>query len=154
MQVHVPAALGLQPHRHSGEPHQPGDVGGPAHAALLQLHLRHCRGQGQDARRRLDLARWDIFYFSLHTSSLPVPFTGGLLLLLQAYWCCARAHPRPFTTFGKPIPRTGRHRELNSEPHDLQTSALPTELTGRNLRGIWSFKENRSGMAGGITINE
>ena len=39
--------------------------------------------------------------------------------------------PRPFTLVGEPIPRTGRHWELNPGPLDLQTNALPTELTGR-----------------------
>ena len=41
--------------------------------------------------------------------------------------------PRPCTTVGEPIPRTGRHWELNPGPPDLQTSALPTELTGRRF---------------------
>ena len=31
----------------------------------------------------------------------------------------------------EPIRKTGRYRDLNPGPPDLQVSALPTELTGR-----------------------
>ena len=57
---------------------------------------------------------------------------GGLLLPTGA---ARELTPLPFTTSGEPIPGTRRHRELNPGPPDLQTSALPTELTGR-LRGF------------------
>ena len=72
-------------------------------------------------------------YFSPSTRVHVVPFTGGLLLLLKATGAAREPTPRPFTTVGEPIPRTGRHWELNPVPLDLQTNALPTELTGRNF---------------------
>ena len=70
-------------------------------------------------------------YFSPSTRVHVVPFTGGLLLLLKATGAAREPTPRPFTTVGEPIPRTGRHWVLNPVPLDLQTNALPTELTGR-----------------------
>ena len=70
-------------------------------------------------------------YFSPSTRVHVVPFTGGLLLLLKATGAAREPTPRPFTTVGEPIPRTGRRRELNPGPLDLQTNAPPTELTGR-----------------------
>ena len=72
-----------------------------------------------------------IFYFSPSTRVHVVPFTGGLLLLLKATGAAREPTPRPFTTVEEPIPRTGRHWDLNPVPLDLQTNALPTELTGR-----------------------
>ena len=62
-------------------------------------------------------------------------FMGGLMLLIKATGAAREPTPHPFTTVGEPIPRTGRHRELNPGPLDLQTNALPTELTGR-FRGV------------------
>ena len=70
-------------------------------------------------------------YFSPSTRVHVVPFTGGLLLLLKATGAAREPTPRPFTTVEEPIPRTGRHWDLNPIPLDLQTNALPTELTGR-----------------------
>ena len=72
-----------------------------------------------------------IYLFLPSTRVHVVPFTGGLLLLLKATGAAREPTPRPFTTVGEPIPRTGRHWELNPVPLDLQTNALPTELTGR-----------------------
>ena len=72
-----------------------------------------------------------LIYFFPSTRVHVVPFTGGLLLLLKATGAAREPTPRPFTTVGEPIPRTGRHWELNPVPLDLQTNALPTELTGR-----------------------
>ena len=80
-----------------------------------------------DARYQIKVC----FYFSPSTRVHVVPFTGGLLLLLKATGAAREPNPRPFTTVGEPIPRTGRHWELNPVPLDLQTNALPTELTGR-----------------------
>ena len=34
-------------------------------------------------------------FLPLHTGSLPIPFTRGLLLFLQGYRCCVGAHPTP-----------------------------------------------------------
>ena len=77
------------------------------------------------------------YYFSPSTRVHVVPFTGGLLLLRKATGAAREPTPRPFTTVGEPIPRTGRHWELNPVPLDLQTNALPTELTGRWLTCNW-----------------
>ena len=81
--------------------------------------------------KRLHCFFFLFFYFSPSTRVHVVPFTGGLLLLLKATGAAREPTPRPFTTVGEPIPRTGRHWELNLVPLDLQTNALPTELTGR-----------------------
>ena len=72
-------------------------------------------------------------YLSPSTRVHVVPFTGGLLLLPKATGAAREPTPRPVTTVGEPVPRTGRRRELNPGPLDLQTNALPTELTGRLL---------------------
>ena len=78
-------------------------------------------------------------YFYPSTRDHVFPFTGkhdnsspALLLLLKATGAAREPTPRPFTTVGEPIPRTGKHRELNPGPPDLHTSALPSELTDRN----------------------
>ena len=78
-------------------------------------------------------------YFSPSTRVHVVPFTGGLLLLLKATGAAREPTPRPVTTVGEPIPRTGRRRELNPGPLDPQTNALPTELTGRLYRRFEQF---------------
>ena len=79
-------------------------------------------------------------YFSPSSRDHVFPCTGGLLLLLKATGAAREPTPRPFTTAGEPIPRTGRHRELNPGPLDLQTNALQTELTGRpELAWGWRF---------------
>ena len=83
-------------------------------------------------------------YFSPSTRVHVIPFTGGLLLLLKATGAAREPTPRPFTTVGEPIPRTGRHWELNPVPLDLQTSALPTELTGRLCPIIASLNNTKN----------
>ena len=49
----------------------------------------------------------------------------------QATGAARELTQRRITTSGEPIPRTGRYRDLNPGPPDLQTSALPNELTVR-----------------------
>ena len=73
-------------------------------------------------------------YFSPPHGIMFFPFTGGLLLLLKATGAAREPTPRPFTTVGEPIPRTGRHRELNAGPRD--TNTLPTELTLSHLLSL------------------
>ena len=97
----------------------------------LRLRLRpKCVGSGGSGSASL-ASLIIFFYFSPSTRDHVFPFVGGFLLLLKATSAAWEPTPRPFTTVGEPIPRTGRHRELNPGPPDLQTSALPTELTGR-----------------------
>ena len=76
--------------------------------------------------------------FPLYTGSCAFPFTGGLLQKFKATGAARKPTPRPITTSGEPIPRTGagRHWDLNPGPPNLQTNALQTEVTDRQAKNL------------------
>ena len=80
---------------------------------------------------------------------LPVPYAlhlrEGSCSSFRATSAAREPTPRPITTSGEPIPKTWRYRDLNPGPPDLQTSALPTKLSGRQCyKKTSTFKHFRS----------
>ena len=75
----------------------------------------------------------DQFFFisPLHTGSCAFPFMGGLLLLLQGCRYCAGAHSTPGYHIWRAHSEDRETSGIEPGPLDLQTNALPTELTGR-----------------------